>query len=43
MDELRLAVETAEHSVGGFQVQIYVNDVEMTSAGAGLGMDPSIC
>lgn len=27
-------------SGGGFEVQIYVNDVEMTSAGAGLGMDP---
>ena len=24
----------------GFQVQIWVNDVEMTAAGAGLGMDP---
>lgn len=25
---------------GGFQVLVYVNDVEMTAAGAGLGMDP---
>ena len=23
-----------------FQVLVYLNDVEMTSAGAGLGMDP---
>ncbi len=25
---------------GAFQLLVYVNDVEMTSAGAGLGMDP---
>jgi hypothetical protein len=25
---------------GAFQLLVYVDDVEMTSAGAGLGMDP---
>ncbi|MEH1163924.1 hypothetical protein V6V47_00900 [Micromonospora sp. CPCC 205539] len=38
VDSLRLAVTPAP--AGGFQVQVYVNDVEMTEAGAGLGMDP---
>ncbi|MEU7876373.1 hypothetical protein [Dactylosporangium sp. NPDC049140] len=40
-DTLRLKVTSTpvEASVG-FQVQVYVNDVEVTSAGAGLGMDP---
>jgi hypothetical protein len=38
---LRLAVTSAQTEAGGgFQVQVYVNDAEMTSAGAGLGMDP---
>ncbi len=41
MDTLRFAVAPApEESGGGFQVLIFVNDVEMTQAGAGLGMDP---
>lgn len=40
-DSLRLAVApTPAGAGGGFQVLIYVNAVEMTSAGAGLGMDP---
>jgi len=38
---LRLAVAPApDDAGGGFQVEVYVNDTEMTSAGAGLGMDP---
>jgi len=37
IDSLRLAIA----SVGDvFEVQVYVNGVEMTKAGAGLGMDP---
>lgn len=41
IDVLRLAVVSASVDVGGgFQVEVYVNDAEMTSAGAGLGMDP---
>jgi hypothetical protein len=37
IDSLRLAIA----SVGDvFELQVYVNDVEMTKAGAGLGMDP---
>jgi hypothetical protein len=40
-DSLRLEVVPArEVEVGGFQVLVYVNDVEVTAAGAGLGMDP---
>ena len=39
-DVLRLAVAPAAEPAGGFQVRVYVNEVEMTSAGAGLGMDP---
>jgi hypothetical protein len=40
-DSLRLEVTPASGDAdGGFQVQVYVNGVEMTSAGAGLGMDP---
>ncbi|GAA2482175.1 hypothetical protein [Winogradskya humida] len=39
-DVLRLAVTPAPDLPGGFQVEVYVNDDEMTSAGAGLGMDP---
>lgn len=40
-DSLRLAVAPAlEDAGGGFQVQVYVNGAEMTSAGAGIGMDP---
>jgi hypothetical protein len=38
---LRLAVTPAPAEAGGgFEVQVYVDGVEMTSAGAGLGMDP---
>ncbi|WP_442792195.1 hypothetical protein [Micromonospora sp. NBC_01796] len=41
VDSLRLEVSSATAATGGgFQVRVYVNDVEMTSAGAGLGMDP---
>ncbi|MEU8238441.1 hypothetical protein AB0C07_09360 [Actinoplanes missouriensis] len=41
IDVLRLAVAPADEDAGGgFQVQVYVNDTEMTSVGAGLGMDP---
>jgi hypothetical protein len=41
IDVLRLAVAPADNAAGGgFQIQVYVNDAEMTSAGAGLGMDP---
>lgn len=40
MDQLRFAVEPVpERTDRGFEVQIFVNDVEMTRAGAGLGMD----
>ena len=40
MDQLRLAVvPTTAAAGGGFHVEIYVNDVEVTGAGAGLGMD----
>jgi hypothetical protein len=41
IDLLRLAVVPApDDAGGGFQVEVYVNGAEMTSAGAGLGMDP---
>jgi hypothetical protein len=41
IDSLRLAVVPApDNAGGGFQVKVYVNDIEMTSAGAGTGMDP---
>lgn len=41
VDSLRLEVTPASGEAGGgFQVQVCVNEVEMTSAGAGLGMDP---
>lgn len=39
-DRLRLSVVASPECVGGFQVQIFVNEVEMTAAGAGMGMDP---
>lgn len=40
-DTLRLAVVLEDAPAGsGFQVLVHVNEVEMTSAGAGLGMDP---
>lgn len=41
MDRLRLKVEPVpDDSGGGFEVRILVNDVDITRAGAGLGMDP---
>jgi hypothetical protein len=41
VDSLRLDITpVSDEAGGGFQVQVYVNEVEMTSAGAGLGMDP---
>ena len=40
VDVLRLAVTPVKAEPDGFQVQIWVNDVEMTAAGAGMGMDP---
>jgi hypothetical protein len=39
-DHLRLSIARASEDVGGFEVQVFVNDVEMTAAGAGMGMDP---
>jgi hypothetical protein len=40
-DYLRFAVEPVPPgSGGGFEVQIFVNGVDMARAGAGLGMDP---
>ncbi|MCG5443040.1 hypothetical protein NIE79_000830 [Micromonospora sp. NIE79] len=41
VDSLRLEVSPVPGDAGGeFQVRVYVNGTEMTSAGAGLGMDP---
>lgn len=41
VDSLRLSVAPESAPAGsGFQVQVFVNEVEMTGAGAGLGMDP---
>ncbi|WP_373291053.1 hypothetical protein [Micromonospora parathelypteridis] len=41
VDFLRLEVSPVPGGAGGgFQVQVWVNGTEMTSAGAGLGMDP---
>jgi hypothetical protein len=41
VDAFRLAIAPVDADAGGgFQVEIYVNDVEVTSRGAGLGMDP---
>jgi hypothetical protein len=41
VDTLRLAITPADSAAGGgFQVQVYVNEVEVTEQGAGLGMDP---
>jgi hypothetical protein len=39
VDHLRLAVAPTPATDGRFHVEIHVNDVEMTAAGAGLGMD----
>ena len=41
VDLLRLEVVAVGEPGDGFQVRLYVNDAEMTSAGAGLGMDPT--
>ncbi len=41
LDKLRLEVVPVDAEAGGgFQVQVYVNDVEITTSGAGMGMDP---
>ncbi|MET7671343.1 hypothetical protein [Micromonospora luteifusca] len=41
VDSLRLEVVPASGDAGGgFQLRVYVNGTEMTSAAAGLGMDP---
>lgn len=41
MDEVRFEVAPAPAESGsGFQVLIFVNEVELTTSGAGLGMDP---
>jgi hypothetical protein len=40
VDVLRLEVAPVPEAGLGFQVRVYVDGVEMTSAGAGLGMDP---
>lgn len=39
-DVLRLEVLPAPDDVGGFELQVFVNEVEMTTIAAGLGMDP---
>ena len=40
-DRLRLDMAPVPPESGsGFQIKVFVNEVEMTSAGAGLGMDP---
>ena len=40
-DELRFAIAPVSAEAGAdFEVQVFVNGVEMTAAGAGLGMDP---
>jgi hypothetical protein len=38
-DVLRLCVAPTSGAAGGFHVEVFVNDVEMTCIGAGLGMD----
>lgn len=40
MESLRFEVVPAGEEVGGHQLLIYVDGVEMTSRGAGMGMDP---
>lgn len=37
---IRFDVRAAHESVGGHELLVYVNDVEMTRIGAGMGMDP---
>lgn len=39
-DRIRFWVRPVPEDVGGFELQVYVNDTEMTSVGAGMGMDP---
>jgi hypothetical protein len=41
-DIVRFEIVPAAESVGGHEVLVYVNDVEMTSIGAGMGMDPFV-
>jgi hypothetical protein len=40
VESFRLEVAPTSVGDGGFQLLVHLNDVEMTSAGAGLGMDP---
>jgi hypothetical protein len=39
-DSLRLEVAPETFADGGFGLLVYINEVEMTSIGAGMGMDP---
>ncbi|KRB78570.1 hypothetical protein ASE01_04750 [Nocardioides sp. Root190] len=39
-DTIRFEIQPADGSVGGHEVLVHVNDTEMTSMGAGMGMDP---
>lgn len=39
-DSVRFEVRAVGESVGGHELLVYVNDVEMTRIGAGMGMDP---
>lgn len=39
-DTIRFDVRAGHGSVGGHEILVYVNDVEMTRIGAGMGMDP---
>jgi hypothetical protein len=39
-DTIHFEIVPAGESVGGHEVLVFVNDVEMTSIGAGMGMDP---
>jgi hypothetical protein len=39
-DHIRFEVKPAHESVGGYEVLVFVNETEMTAAGAGMGMDP---
>lgn len=40
-DSLRLEVVEVDESVGGFELQVFVNGVEMTEIAAGMSMDPN--
>jgi hypothetical protein len=39
-DTIRFEVAPVHESVGGHEVRVHVDDLELTSLGAGLGMDP---